>query len=127
MQDQVLTRLLRGEHLSMDERIQEGVWPHPSLAFDSVLKHLISLLECERWFPHEWKQAVDGECADEQPCIEQRRPGQFIGHAQSSRPDSTLVVLYTTEIAFKNVEDAARWYLTWALHLPGDLDGWKVV
>jgi hypothetical protein len=28
---------------------------------------------------------------------------------------------------FSSAEDAARCYLQWDLHLPGDVDGWKVI
>jgi hypothetical protein len=33
----------------------------------------------------------------------------------------------SVEEAFSSAEDAARHSLKWDLHLPGDLDGWKVV
>jgi hypothetical protein len=28
---------------------------------------------------------------------------------------------------FSSAKDAARYFLKWDLHLPGDLDGWKVI
>jgi hypothetical protein len=122
MDGETLTRLLRGEHLDMQQRLDSGLWPHPPLPYSSVLQHLVTVLRRERWFPYEWKAAAEGQPIDEQPCIEQREPGLFIGHAQSSRANKPFVVAHTTEIRFDSVEEAAQRYLRWALNPPGDLD-----
>jgi len=49
-----------------------------------------------------------------------------IYRAQRSYAHDSHLVAEQGEKVFTLPEDAAKWYLKWALHLPGDLDGWKV-
>jgi len=126
MDSATLTILLRGEHLDMPDRIERGIWPHPPLAFEEVVKHLAAVLAVEQWFPFERRETEPNRAMDEWPVVERREPNLFIGHAQNSHPSDPALVLARGQKSFRTPEDAARWYLRWALHLPGDLDGWKV-
>jgi len=72
MDSETLTFLLRGGHLSMPERIERGLWPHPALKFSDVVRHLAQVLESETWFPREWKPAIPGESIWEGGVIERK-------------------------------------------------------
>ena len=45
MAPDILTRLLRGEHLNMEQRAELGIWPHPPLGYADELGHLAGVLE----------------------------------------------------------------------------------
>jgi hypothetical protein len=47
--------------------------------------------------------------------------------AARAHPIKPHLLAESTERVFSSAEDVARYYLKWDLHLPGDLDGWKVI
>ncbi len=53
--------------------------------------------------------------------------GEYTYKDRASNPLNPREVAHASEIVFTNAEDAARHYLKCDLHLPGDLDGWKVI
>jgi hypothetical protein len=127
MDDLTLTALLRGEHFSIPERLDRGVWPHPPLKFGELVQHLAEILRTVHWFPHEWRAPTPGDSVSEWPIVEKRGPGNFICYAQHADPADPRRLGNAGQISFKTPEGAARWYLKWALNLPGDLDGWTVI
>ena len=127
MDDETLTTLLRGGHINMTDRVARGLWPHAPLRFSEILSHLTKLLSQDRWFPHEWMPHREGERVHEGGVVEHQGLGRYVYRAVCAHPVQTNVVAESTERVFSSAEDAARYFLKWDLHLPGDLDGWKVI
>lgn len=127
MDDATLTRLVQGEHLSMDERIKLGLWPHPPIPIDVVIRVAVKALMETGYFPRRPVQTPVNAAIPEQGTIERVGPDHFIYKSQRSFPTKPNAVADSIERSFDNADDAARFYLKWDLHLPGDLDGWKVV
>jgi hypothetical protein len=127
MDEESLTILLRGEHINMPERIARGLWPHAPLSFSEVLAHLTNLLHQYRWFPREWQPHREGAPVSEGGTIERQGPERYVYRTARAHPIQPCVLAETTERIFSSAESAARHFLKWDLHLPGDLDGWKVV
>lgn len=111
----------------MEQRRARGIWPHSPLRFEDLVRHLAAILEHERWFPFEQQARASGEAAYEGVLVERKRHGRYVCHCERADPLVPSQVAERTERAFGSAEGAARFYLRWGLHLPGDLDGWKVV
>jgi len=126
MDANTLTFLLRGGHMNMPDRIERGLWPHPPLKFEDVVRHLTRVLESEQWFPCEWKPARPGKLVRDGGIIE-CRPWSDVYHFQRAHPLNPTILADSRQRVFGSAEEAARCYLKWDLNLPGDLDGWKVV
>ncbi len=122
-----LTFLLGHGHLNMQERAERGLWPHPPLKFDDVLRHLVQVLETEQWFPPAWRPTMPGEAIFEGGAIERQSSSRYVYHWQRSHPLNPCLLAEQSEKVFTSAEAVARHYLKWDLHLPGDLDGWKVI
>ena len=127
MNEETLTMLLRGEHINMPERIARGMWPHPPISFSEVLARLTELINHHRWFPRQWQPHSEGEPIHEGGVIERLGIDRYVYLAARAHPVQPHVVAECTERVFSSAEDAARYFLKWDLHLPGDLDGWKVI
>jgi hypothetical protein len=127
MDEEMLTTLLRGEHISMQDRIARGLWPHTPLRFSHVLAHLTDLLTQHKWFPREWNPYREGEPVHEGGTIERQELDRYTYRAARAHPSQPRVLAENAERVFSSAEDAARYFLNWDLHLPGDLDGWKVI
>jgi len=127
MEPQTLTFLLRGRHISMPDRVKRSDWPHSALPFADVVKHLVVILERDRHFPFEWEPPVKGKPVNETGTIERRDANTYVYRAARAQPSDTSTPIEVTEKVFTNAAEAARCYLRWDLHLPGDLDGWKVI
>jgi len=76
------------------------------------------------WFPYPLPAPQVGWAAD-YVVIERRGPKEYLAHFQSS--SGLGQIAEKGEHEFITPEEAAGYYLKWALHLPGDLDGWKVI
>ena len=126
MDSQTLTRLLKGEHLSMPERLALGLWPHPPISYDEVFDHLVKLLQESQWFPRPYHPHRPGEPVDEYPTIERVSEDQFVYRAKRGQPWNSSEIAASLERP-TTAHEAAELYLRWGLNLPGDLDGWKVV
>ncbi len=127
MDEETLTTLLRGGHINMPERIERGLWPHPPLRFSEILSHLTRLLRQHRWFPREWQPHCEGEPVNEGGTIERQGLDRYVYRAARAHPIQPYILAESTERVFSSAEGAARYFLKWDLHLPGDLDGWKVI
>ena len=114
MATEILTRLLRGGHLNMDERRSLGLWPPETLAYTEVLRHLSELLQTHEWFPSE-------PIPSERVYVHRIGDGEFecvVWPGQAAK---------STQRVFPDPNSAADFYLKWELHLPGSLDGWPVI
>lgn len=111
----------------MEQRAELGIWPHPPLGYADVLGHLAGVLEAETRCPRAWAPAKPGETLFEGGVIEREGPRRFLYRAQRADPITPHALADTTEARFSSSEAAAAHYLWWDLHLPGELDGWKVV
>lgn len=111
----------------MPDRVARGLWPHPPLKLALVLSQLSKLLNQHRWFPREWKPHRDGELVYEGGAIERQRMDRYVYRSVRANPVNPHVLAEATEGVFSSAEDAARYFLKWDLHLPGGLDGWKVI
>jgi hypothetical protein len=122
-----LRYLLSGGHYNVPDRIARGIWPHPPLKYDELVEFLAVILKNERWFPREWKPYIKGEAINEFGTIEHQSQNRFVYRKRRSNAINPYVLAEETEKVFNSAEDAAKFYLKWDLHLPGDLDSWKVV
>lgn len=114
MSTEVLTRLLRGEHLNMEERKTLRVWPLEELRYTELLDHLTVLLEDTEWFP-------GPPVASESVFVHRRGPRNYVCIVWPGQGSKSA------EREFIRACDAAEFYLKWGLNLPGSLDSWHVV
>ena len=127
MDAESLTFLLRGGHYNMEQRQERGIWPHPPLSFDDLVRHLADVLRREKWFPFEPEFHTEGELVYEGVVVERQAETHYVCHCQRAHVLAWNRVAEESKQVFDSAEDAARFYLRWNLHLPGDLDSWKVV
>jgi hypothetical protein len=126
--NETLLFLLKGGHLSMPDRIARGLWPHVPLSFDAVANYLAIVLEQgDAWFPYRWEPHRPGEPVQEGGTIQRQQVNRYVYRTSAHHPLSPTTLSHTGETVFTNARGAALHYLKWDLHLPGDLDGWKVL
>jgi len=114
MSPDVLTRLLRGEHLDVEQRHALGLWPPEDLSYTQVLAHLTAVLQTTEWFPG---PPVDSESV----YVHRRGPQNYVCLVWPGQGSKS------TERLFTNASHAAEFYLRWELNLPGSLDSWRVL
>jgi hypothetical protein len=119
--------LVSGGHLDMPERLRRGLWPHPPLKLTEVVEIVADCISRSEWFPCSWQPAEEGKPVHEGGTIQQIDPRHFLYRAQRAHPLRPRVLAETVETEFSTAEGAARHFIKWDLHLPGDLDGWKVI
>ena len=122
-----LTYLLRGGHINMPDRIDRGLWPHPPIKYSDIVRHLVRIIESEKWFPREWTPAVPGETVWEGGVIERKSRWQYIYRTQRHHPLNPRLLAEEYRKIFFTAKGVAKHYLKWDLHLPGKLDGWLIV
>ena len=127
MDSEVIIYLLKGGHISVQERTEKGIWPHPPLIFKNLVNELVKYLETHKWFPHEWVERKNGELIDNVEVIEKIDDKKFIYRARAANPRDITIIATRTEKTFNSVTEVAEYYLRNALQLPGRLDKWKVV
>jgi hypothetical protein len=127
MDDVIMMMLLRGEHVSMELRLDRGAWPHDPLRLEDLVARIVQALEHERLFPRVWQPARPRETVHEGGTIERLAADRYIYRAQRHHPVNPAVVGDSIERVFPSAEAAARHYLRWALNLPGKLDGYAVI
>jgi hypothetical protein len=125
MDENTLLFLLRGGHLSMSDRIEKGLWPHPPLKYSDVVECVTKAVELETWFPLEWKP-IEGKSIREGGIIERLSSSKYIYRSYRHQAINPTILAEQSEIVFKSSQAVVRYYLKWDLHLPGDLDGWQV-
>jgi hypothetical protein len=126
MDDDTLTFLLRGGHIGLADRVARGLWPHPPLRFRELARHVARVVRREGSFPRPWRPHEPGQPVDEHGVVERRGPFRYVYRAQRHHATDPRLLAEVTERTFLSAVAAARHYLRWDLHLPGDLDGWVV-
>lgn len=120
MDPDTMSYLLRGGHISMPERIRRGLWPHPPIKINEVVTHLEEIIKKEKWFPGTIEEmGLDSPEIEGQMTIENKGNHHYVCHFADHYRRVTK--------RFLSPKGAAKFYLRWALHLPGDLDGWKII
>ena len=119
--------LLKEGHIDMPTRIKRGLWPHPALHLKECIEALSEYLEINKYFPAPWVEKKEGELIGDSVAIERVEKNKFIYHYCFSDPINLHRISEKGEKIFQSSRDAAEYYLRNILHLPGDLDGWKVV
>ena len=127
MDSESLTYLLCGGHYNVPDRISRGIWPHPPLEFEEVVKHLAHVIVEHPWFPYQPEPHSTGKIVDEWGFIERVSLNEFVYHAGRGHAYAPFLLAEVYAVPFTCAEAAARHYLKRTLHLPGDLDSWKVV
>jgi hypothetical protein len=127
MDSETIIYLLKGGHLSMQERQEMRIWPHPPLLLGDLVDELIEYFETHRWFPHEWVERKDGETIDDVTVIEKTNDRKFVYRSRSADPHDMTKIAAKTEKIFDFATEVSYYYLRTALHLPGRLDKWLVV
>lgn len=120
-----MTRLLRGEHIDMEERLRHGLSINEGLLYSEVLEHLARVLESVERFPAA-PQEESGENPMEGVLIHREAQGRFRSFSAHTNPIDPTLVAHRCSRVFDSAVAAAEYYLKWELKLPGDLDGWKV-
>jgi len=120
MDDETLTYLLKGGHLNMEERTSRGAWPHPPLRYEDVRAHLIKIIEQEEWFPCDLSSNREG-------VVIQNTGNKYICHSLCHSALGPQFGIRKSQRSFRSAKKAADFYLKSDLHLPGDMDSWKVI
>jgi hypothetical protein len=123
----ILTRLLAGGHLNVEERKALGLWPPETLRYSEVVEHLATVLESQQWFPQPPDASEGRSAIREGIYVHREAPNRFVCIAQRTRADNLSTLAEKTETVFRSSRAAAEYYLKWELNLPGRLDGWPVV
>ena len=123
----ILIRLLAGEHLNVPERKALGLWPLEVLRYDELANCLAKALESQEWFPQSPNISEKGAPIREGLYIHRQTASRFVCIAQRTRASNPCVLAEQTETVFKYSLAAAEYYLKWELNLPGSLDGWTVL
>ncbi len=126
MPPDILTFLLRGGHLSVEERKEKGLWPNERLRYSEVLDHLSALIEREEWFPRILPDHKPGELVYEGTVIQRVSSSRFICHSRRPSVYDLHVMAEDSKKEFGLAREAAEFFLKWELHLPGRLDSWIV-
>ena len=126
MPPDILTMLLRGGHLNVEERKAKGLWPNEKLRYSEVLDHLEAIIRKEEWFPREMPNHKDGDLVYEGTVIQRVSPTKYVCHSRRPSVYDLTSVAEHTQKEFCEAKDAAEFYLKWELNLPGTLDSWPV-
>lgn len=126
MPPEILTFLLRGGHMNVEERKANGLWPNETLRYSEVLDHLTSVIQNEEWFPRMLPEHKPGDLAYEGTVIQNVSPFRFICHSRRPSVYDLRAIAEDSHTEFATARDAAAFYLQWELNLPGTLDSWVV-
>jgi len=126
MPPDILTSLLRGGHLSVEERKAKGLWPNERLQYSEVLDHLAAVIAQEKWFPQMMPEHRQGDVVYEGTVVQRVSPCRFVCHSRRLSVYDLHVVAEESRQEFHTVREAAEFYLKWELNLPGSLDSWLV-
>lgn len=120
----IIRELLKGKHIDVKERIQRGSPVTATLEYADILRVLIDMLQEFKYFPYNFN---DPEYKNYEGISIERTDNKYVCRAQRMLPMEPDVIAEKASREFDNVEDAAEFYLKWALNLPGNLDGYKVI
>ncbi len=127
MSPEILKRLLKGEHLTVDECKTLNLLPRETLSYNEALSYLTEILESSDYFPKSLAEAMCNGIVPEGIFIENKGRNCFVCIVQRTLPDNPRVLAERAKMSFNSAQSAAEYYLKWELHLPGRLDGWRVL
>ena len=127
MPPEILTLLLRGGHLNVEERKTKGLWPHETLYYLEVLNYLATIIQQVEWFPRQMPEHKPGGLVYEGTVIQRISPTRFVCHSRRPSVYDLLTIAEDSQKEFTRAQDAAEFYLKWELNLPGTLDSWPVI
>jgi hypothetical protein len=78
MNPEILTFLVHGAKISMPDRIEPGLWPHPPITLSEVEQHLAGMSGHQRRFPHEWQDHKQSPAVYEGGMIERKGRSKYI-------------------------------------------------
>ena len=123
MPPDILTFLLRGGHLNVEERKAKGLSPSERLRYSEVLDHLAAVIEQEEWFPRVIPMQQPIDLYYDGIIIQKISRNHFVCHGcrvlrvRGGHPTHEC----------RRARDAAAFYLKWELGIPpGTLDSWIV-
>ena len=122
----ILTFLLRGGIMNVEERKTKGLWPNERLSYSEVIDHLVNVIQREEWFPRKMPHHISGDLVYEGTVIQRTSPSLFVCHSRRPSVYDLYSIAEESQKQFSNAKDAAEFYLKWELNLPGRLDGWVV-
>jgi hypothetical protein len=126
MPPDILTFLLRGGHLNVEERQAKGLWPNERLQYSEVLDHLANVIQQEEWFPRMMPEHKAGDLVYEGTVVQRVSPSRFMCHSRKPSVYDLGTVAEESHQEFRGAREAAEFYLKWELNLPGRLDSWIV-
>lgn len=126
MPPDILTFLLRGGHLNVEERKAKGLWPNESLRYSDVLDHLAGLIQTEEWFPRIMPEHKPGDLVYEGTVVHRVSPSRFVCHSRRPSVYDLRAVAEEAQKEFSTAREASEFYLKWELSLSGRLDSWLV-
>jgi hypothetical protein len=126
MPPDILTFILRGGHLNVEERKAKGLWPNERLQYSEVIQHLVTVIKREEWFPQAMPKHKPGELVYEGTVIQKLSKSCFVCHSRRPSVYDLRILAEESQKKFTRARDAAEFYLKWELHLPGRLDSWVV-
>ncbi|MBN1461923.1 MAG: hypothetical protein JXA57_20525 [Armatimonadetes bacterium] len=127
MPPDILTELLAGRHFNMEERKNLGLLPHEVLDYKEVRRHLMGVIAGREWFPRIYVPHEDGQLVHEGVVVQRLGRHRFVCHAEAARAIYPWILGDESHRRFRSARRAADYFLRWEHHLPGDLDGWKVL
>ena len=78
MNPEILTFLVRGRKISMPDRTERGLSPHPPIKLPEVEQHLAGISGHQRRFPREWHDCKQGPAIHEGGVIERKGRSKYI-------------------------------------------------
>lgn len=120
MPPEVLTFLLRGGHLNVEERKAKGLWPNERLPYSEVVDHLAAVIEGEGWFP---RMIQPADSFLDRITVQRLDRDHFVCHGSKLLRDVGEQPIYEC----RNAQKAAAFYLKYELGIPpATLDSWIV-
>src|SRR5258707_2274111 len=110
MPPDILTFLLRGGHLNVEERKAKGLWPNERLRYPDVLNHLSVVVQQEEWFPKTMPEQKPGELVYEGTVIQRVSASRFICHSRRPSAYDLCTVVEESQKEFRNARDPAKFY-----------------
>ncbi len=120
----IIRALLKGKHIDVKERAQKGAPVTAILKYGDILRVLKDMINESRIFPFDFN---DSEYTNYEGIVIERKDEKFLCHSQRMHPTNPGEIVEKITKEFDNIDEAANYYLKWALNLPGDLDGYKVI
>jgi hypothetical protein len=108
MPPDILTFLLRGGHLDVEERKERGLWPNETLRYSEVLAHLVKVIEREEWFPKRMPEHKPGDLVYEGTVVHRISPSRFVCHSRRPSVYDLRALAEESHREFDKAPDAAE-------------------